>query len=47
MMEAGNSSALEAFTTQASRYPDDPLAALHARRLAQGQSGTLIVLHEK
>jgi class 3 adenylate cyclase len=47
LMAAGDNAALEAFTVLAESYPDDPLAALHAGRLAQGKAGTLIVLDEK
>ena len=46
-METGDENALLAFTDLANRYPDDPLVVLHVHRLAQGQTGTLIVLYEK
>ncbi|MDJ0958536.1 MAG: hypothetical protein QNI91_16840 [Arenicellales bacterium] len=46
-MEQGDANALLAFTDLANRYPDDPLVVLHVHRLAQGQSGALIVLDEK
>jgi adenylate cyclase len=35
------------FRDLATQYPDDPLAALHHRRLAEGSRGDLIVLTEK
>ena len=47
LMEKGDANALLAFTDLANRYPDDSLAVLHVHRLAQGQTGTLIVLGEK
>ena len=47
LMETGDNTALEAFTNLTASYPDDPLAVLHAGRLAQGKAGTLIVLDEK
>ncbi len=39
--------ARELFAQLAAAYPDDPLVALHARRLAAGEQGDLIVLTEK
>lgn len=35
------------FERLAAAYPDDPLVALHRRRLAAGEQGDLIVMHEK
>ena len=35
------------FERLAAIYPDDPLVALHGRRLAAGEQGDLIVMHEK
>lgn len=39
--------ARERFAQLATAYPDDPLVALHARRLHAGEQGDLIVLTEK
>ncbi len=39
--------ALAAFTALAQTYPQDPLVTLHQRRLAQGETGELLVLREK
>jgi adenylate cyclase len=39
--------ARELFAKLAAVYPDDPLVALHARRLKAGEQGDLIVLTEK
>ena len=39
--------AREAFARLAEQYPDDPLIALHRKRLADGQNGTDVVLKEK
>jgi adenylate cyclase len=36
-----------AFAELAARFPDDPLIVLHARRTADGETGTVIVLSEK
>ena len=47
LMERGDENAILAFTDLANRYPEDPLTVLHVHRLAQGQTGTLIVLDEK
>jgi adenylate cyclase len=35
------------FERLAAAYPDDPLVALHSRRLAAGEQGDLIVMYEK
>jgi len=35
------------FAGLAAEYPDDPLVALHHRRLTAGEQGDLIVMHEK
>ena len=39
--------ALALFEALAQRFPDDPLPALHARRLREGARGNLIILSEK
>jgi adenylate cyclase len=39
--------ALSAFRMLAEQYPDDPLVALHLRRLENGAQGDLIVMSEK
>jgi adenylate cyclase len=39
--------ALELFRQLAGTYPDDPLVALHRRRLEAGEKGDLIVMSEK
>lgn len=39
--------AAEIFHDLAARYPNDPLLALHSRRLAEGARGDLIVMHDK
>ena len=41
------SPALARFQGLAERFPDDPLVALHLRRLRNGARGTLIVMNEK
>ena len=44
LLEAEDPSAHERFTALASRFPGDPLIALHSRRLAEGASGAAISL---
>ncbi len=39
--------AAEVFRDLAARYPDDPLVALHHRRLSEGAHGDLMVMSEK
>lgn len=40
-------SAADAFRDLAARYPDDPLVALHHRRLSAGEHGDLMIMNEK
>ncbi|MGF1475145.1 MAG: CHASE2 domain-containing protein [Geminicoccaceae bacterium] len=47
LMKAGSSSATRAFEELKQCYPNDPLAALHAGRLARGERGATIVLKSK
>ena len=47
LLDGGSERAGGLFADLAAAYPDDPLIALHARRLAAGQSGTLITMDEK
>ena len=48
LLESGDASAaLAAFETLAERHPNDPLVALHLRRLQEGASDDLIVMSEK
>jgi len=46
-LEAAKSPSRSAFDKLAEGYPDDALIALHRRRLADGQSGTDIILDSK
>ena len=43
----GTTSALGAFRDLSERYPDDPLVALHLKRLSAGMHGDQIVMSEK
>ena len=47
MLERQDPDADKAFTALAARYPEDPLAALHLKRLQAGETGTTIVMTEK
>lgn len=47
LMENEASEAAAAFRALAQKYPDDPLAAYHAGRLAAGESGSLVVMSRK
>jgi len=47
LMEAESEQAPVRFQLLAERYPDDPLAALHARRLAEGERTALMVMTKK
>ncbi len=47
MLERQDPGAGRAFAALAETYPDDPLAALHLKRLQSGETGTTIVLTEK
>jgi adenylate cyclase len=46
-LEARDPAAVIAFADLATRFPNDPLIALHARRIAGGETGTMITLSEK
>ncbi|TAN52299.1 MAG: adenylate/guanylate cyclase domain-containing protein [Methylococcaceae bacterium] len=47
LMEAEAPAATAAFARLAEKHPDDPLAVYHARRLAGGETGSLVVLLRK
>ncbi len=47
LMEAEAPQAIEAFHKLAEKYPDDPLAAYHAKRLAAGETGCRVVMTSK
>jgi adenylate cyclase len=47
LMAAGESAALAAFQRYVARFPDDPLAQFHHRRLTDGEGSDLIVLEGK
>jgi adenylate cyclase len=47
LMEAENPEAIEIMLNLAVKYPDDPLANYHAKRLIRGQRGSRIVLTDK
>lgn len=47
LMERRDPNAVEYFKLLSERYPDNGLIAFHARRLAVGESGTVVVLSEK
>ncbi|HSD38205.1 MAG TPA: adenylate/guanylate cyclase domain-containing protein [Rhodocyclaceae bacterium] len=47
MAEGATESAAESFRTLAQAWPEDPLVALHARRLAEGERGDLMVMGAK
>lgn len=47
LMEAESPEAKEAFLKLAEKYPDDPLAAYHAKRLAAGETGSRVVMTSK
>jgi adenylate cyclase len=46
-LEAGQPEAAELFETLHREKQDDPCVAFHCRRLAAGDTGTLIVMTEK
>lgn len=46
-MAAGDSAAAALFAALAVRYPEDPLVVLHAKRLAQSQTGARLVMTDK
>lgn len=47
LLESESPAAVAAFRALAEKYPDDPLAAYHAARLAVGESGSLVVMSRK
>ncbi len=47
MLSGATAAALAQFESLAMQHPQDPLVALHLKRLRQGESGDLIVLSEK
>ena len=47
LLELGKEEALKAFQHLAENYPEDPLTAFHARRLAAGETGSTIVFTTK
>lgn len=47
LMEAGDPKAPAAFRRLSGTFPDDPLAAFHARRLGAGEKGSTVVMDEK
>lgn len=47
LLERRDPGADRAFAALAASYPDDPLAALHLKRLQRGETGTTIVMTEK
>ena len=47
LMEAESPEAKEAFIKLAEKYPDDPLAVYHAKRLATGETGSRVVMTSK
>ena len=46
LLEAEDPAALDRFAELAARFPGDPLVALHARRLGEGRSGSVISMAE-
>ena len=47
LMDAESAEAKNAFIALKSRYPDDPLANFHVRRLEAGETGSLVVMRSK
>lgn len=47
LMEAGAPEEKQAFRQLAEKYPDDPLAAYHAKRLLAGETGSTVVMTSK
>lgn len=47
LMERENQQALQAFQKLSEKYPDDALAAFHAKRLAAGEKGCIVVANSK
>ena len=47
LLERQDPGADKAFAALAENYPDDPLAALHLKRLRAGETGATIVMTEK
>ena len=46
-MKQGDPSAQKVFRKLTDSMPDDPLCALHARRLADGETGDVVVMAGK
>jgi len=46
-LRAGDGNAAFAFESLVKRYPDDPLAVFHCKRLAEGQTGVRIEMTDK
>lgn len=46
-LQAGDAAAAEVFGALAVKWPDDPLIRLHAGRLAEGETGTMITIKGK
>ncbi|MBS4098735.1 MAG: adenylate/guanylate cyclase domain-containing protein [Sulfuricella sp.] len=47
LLDTANPQANAVFQSLAGKYPDDPLIAYHANRLAQGESGSRVVMKSK
>lgn len=47
LMEVESPDARHAFMQLAEKYPEDPLSSYHAKRLAAGESGSLVVMSSK
>ncbi len=47
LLDSDPPAARAAFTDLAEKYPDDPLAAFHHRRLESGETGSTVVMTEK
>jgi adenylate cyclase len=47
LLDTDGAAAREAFTAAVARFPDDPLAAFHLKRLEAGEVGSTIVMTEK
>jgi adenylate cyclase len=47
LMEAESTDAVDAFLRLAEKFPDDPLAKYHAKRLLTGETGSLMVMSSK
>ena len=47
LLDSDPAAARAAFADLAEKYPDDPLATFHHRRLESGQTGSTVVMTEK